>query len=66
VVNALEFDLVNSFHTHANFFDYYPTGTRVCLVNWLDFCWFVLQVNPSVHNKTMESSGTTRSIGANC
>jgi manganese oxidase len=29
VVNALEFDLVNSFHTHANFFDYYPTGTRL-------------------------------------
>ncbi len=29
VVNALEFDLVNSFHVHANFFDYYPTGTRL-------------------------------------
>jgi FtsP/CotA-like multicopper oxidase with cupredoxin domain len=29
VVNVLEFDLVNSFHTHANFFDYYPTGTRL-------------------------------------
>jgi FtsP/CotA-like multicopper oxidase with cupredoxin domain len=29
VVNVLEFDLINSFHTHANFFDYYPTGTRV-------------------------------------
>ena len=29
VVNALEFDLVNSFHIHANFFDYYPTGTRL-------------------------------------
>jgi FtsP/CotA-like multicopper oxidase with cupredoxin domain len=28
LVNALEFDLVNSFHIHANFFDYYPTGTR--------------------------------------
>jgi FtsP/CotA-like multicopper oxidase with cupredoxin domain len=28
LVNALEFDLVNSFHVHANFFDYYPTGTR--------------------------------------
>ena len=28
VVNALEFDFINSFHTHANFFDYYPTGTR--------------------------------------
>ncbi len=28
VVNILEFDLVNSFHLHANFFDYYPTGTK--------------------------------------
>ena len=27
LVNTLEFDLVNSFHIHANFFDYYPTGT---------------------------------------
>src|SRR5215207_6901391 len=29
VVNVLEFDLINSFHTHANFFDYYPTGTKL-------------------------------------
>ena len=29
LVNALEFDPVNSFHIHANFFDYYPTGTRL-------------------------------------
>ena len=29
VVNMLEFDLVNSFHIHANFFDYYPTGTKL-------------------------------------
>ncbi|MBA3301583.1 MAG: multicopper oxidase domain-containing protein [Thermoleophilaceae bacterium] len=29
VVNALEFDLLNSFHIHANFFDYYPTGTSL-------------------------------------
>jgi FtsP/CotA-like multicopper oxidase with cupredoxin domain len=29
LVNALEFDLVNSLHIHANFFDYYPTGTRL-------------------------------------
>ncbi len=28
VINVLEFDFINSFHTHANFFDYYPTGTR--------------------------------------
>jgi FtsP/CotA-like multicopper oxidase with cupredoxin domain len=29
LVNVLEFDLLNSFHVHANFFDYYPTGTRL-------------------------------------
>jgi FtsP/CotA-like multicopper oxidase with cupredoxin domain len=29
LVNALEFDLINSFHIHANFFDYFPTGTRL-------------------------------------
>jgi len=29
VVNVLEFDLLNSFHLHANFFDYYPTGTKL-------------------------------------
>src|SRR5215208_5349097 len=29
VVNMLEFDFINSFHTHANFFDYYPTGTKL-------------------------------------
>jgi FtsP/CotA-like multicopper oxidase with cupredoxin domain len=27
--NILEFDPLNSFHIHANFFDYYPTGTRL-------------------------------------
>jgi FtsP/CotA-like multicopper oxidase with cupredoxin domain len=27
LVNTLEFDPVNSFHVHANFFHYYPTGT---------------------------------------
>jgi FtsP/CotA-like multicopper oxidase with cupredoxin domain len=27
--NMLEFDLANSFHLHANFFDYFPTGTRL-------------------------------------
>jgi FtsP/CotA-like multicopper oxidase with cupredoxin domain len=27
--NMLEFDVANSFHLHANFFDYYPTGTRL-------------------------------------
>jgi FtsP/CotA-like multicopper oxidase with cupredoxin domain len=29
LVNLLEFDLVNSFHVHANFFDVYPTGTSL-------------------------------------
>jgi FtsP/CotA-like multicopper oxidase with cupredoxin domain len=27
LVNVLEYDLVNSFHVHGNFFDWYPTGT---------------------------------------
>jgi FtsP/CotA-like multicopper oxidase with cupredoxin domain len=29
LVNVLEFDPLNSFHIHANFFDYFPTGTRL-------------------------------------
>ncbi|MCC6297796.1 MAG: multicopper oxidase domain-containing protein [Anaerolineales bacterium] len=29
LVNILEFDLINSFHLHANFFSYYPTGTSL-------------------------------------
>lgn len=29
LVNVLEFDPVNSFHIHANFFNYYPTGTSL-------------------------------------
>jgi FtsP/CotA-like multicopper oxidase with cupredoxin domain len=29
LLNILEFDQINSFHIHANFFDYYPTGTRL-------------------------------------
>lgn len=29
LVNILEFDLMNSFHLHANFFHYYPTGTSL-------------------------------------
>ena len=27
LVNVLEYDLVNSFHLHGNFFNYFPTGT---------------------------------------
>jgi FtsP/CotA-like multicopper oxidase with cupredoxin domain len=29
LVNVTEFDLINSFHLHANFFDYYEPGTRL-------------------------------------
>jgi manganese oxidase len=29
LVNMLEFDLLNSFHLHANFFQWYPTGTSL-------------------------------------
>ena len=29
LVNMLEYDPINSFHLHANFFHYYPTGTSL-------------------------------------
>ncbi len=29
LINLLEYDLINSFHLHANFFDWYPTGTSL-------------------------------------
>jgi FtsP/CotA-like multicopper oxidase with cupredoxin domain len=29
LLNILEFDPINSFHIHANFFHYYPTGTSL-------------------------------------
>jgi len=29
LINVLEFDLINSFHLHAHFFDYYDTGTNL-------------------------------------
>ena len=29
LINVLEFDPINSFHLHANFFDYYDTGTSL-------------------------------------
>jgi FtsP/CotA-like multicopper oxidase with cupredoxin domain len=29
LLNILEFDFVNSFHIHANFFDHFPTGTSL-------------------------------------
>ncbi|MBC6957886.1 MAG: copper oxidase [Chloroflexi bacterium] len=29
LINVVEFDLINSFHLHAHFFDYYDTGTSL-------------------------------------
>jgi FtsP/CotA-like multicopper oxidase with cupredoxin domain len=36
LVNALEYDPINSFHLHANFFHYYPTGTSLEPVEFTD------------------------------
>ena len=36
LVNILEYDPINSFHLHANFFDYYPTGTRLTPAEFTD------------------------------
>lgn len=36
LVNTLEFDLVNSFHLHANFFHHYPTGTSLTPLEFTD------------------------------
>lgn len=36
LVNMLEFDALNSFHLHANFFDYYPTGTSLVPAEYTD------------------------------
>ena len=36
LVNILEFDLLNSFHLHANFFQYYPTGTSLVPAEFTD------------------------------
>lgn len=36
LVNMLEFDLLNSFHLHANFFDEYQTGTQLTSDNFTD------------------------------
>jgi FtsP/CotA-like multicopper oxidase with cupredoxin domain len=36
LVNILEFDPINSFHLHANFFDYYPTGTSMTPSEYTD------------------------------
>jgi FtsP/CotA-like multicopper oxidase with cupredoxin domain len=36
LVNMLEFDLINSFHIHANFFNYFPTGTSLTPTEYTD------------------------------
>jgi FtsP/CotA-like multicopper oxidase with cupredoxin domain len=36
LVNVLEYDPVNSFHVHANFFQYYPTGTSLTPSEYTD------------------------------
>ena len=36
LVNILEYDLINSFHLHANFFQYYPTGTSLAPSEFTD------------------------------
>jgi FtsP/CotA-like multicopper oxidase with cupredoxin domain len=47
VVNVLEFDFINSFHTHANFFDYYPTGTRLEPSDFTDTGMFMFHAHVS-------------------
>ncbi|HEX8648977.1 MAG TPA: multicopper oxidase domain-containing protein [Thermoleophilaceae bacterium] len=36
LVNLLEYDLLNSFHVHANFFHHFPTGTSLEPVEFTD------------------------------
>jgi FtsP/CotA-like multicopper oxidase with cupredoxin domain len=36
LVNVLEYDPINSFHLHANFFHYFPTGTSLQPVEFTD------------------------------
>jgi FtsP/CotA-like multicopper oxidase with cupredoxin domain len=36
LANLLEFDQINSFHLHANFFQYYPTGTSLTPAEFTD------------------------------
>ena len=36
LVNVLEYDQINSFHLHANFFHYYPTGTSLTPAEFTD------------------------------
>jgi FtsP/CotA-like multicopper oxidase with cupredoxin domain len=36
LVNILEYDPINSFHLHANFFNYFPTGTSLTPIEFTD------------------------------
>ncbi len=36
LINVLEYDPINSFHVHANFFHYYPTGTMLTPSEYTD------------------------------
>lgn len=36
LINLLEYDQINSFHLHANFFHYYPTGTSLTPSEYTD------------------------------
>jgi FtsP/CotA-like multicopper oxidase with cupredoxin domain len=36
LANILEYDPINSFHLHANFFDFFPTGTRLTPTEYTD------------------------------
>jgi FtsP/CotA-like multicopper oxidase with cupredoxin domain len=36
LVNTLEFDPINSFHIHGNFFNYFPTGTSLTPTEFTD------------------------------
>jgi FtsP/CotA-like multicopper oxidase with cupredoxin domain len=36
LMNITEFDPINSFHVHANFFHYYPTGTSLTPLEYTD------------------------------
>jgi FtsP/CotA-like multicopper oxidase with cupredoxin domain len=36
LVNVLEYDPINSFHLHANFFHYFPTGTSLVPTEYTD------------------------------
>ncbi len=40
LVNILEYDPINSFHVHGNFFDFFPTGTRLEPIDFTDTVMF--------------------------